>query len=160
LLTNKVFYKTQKNVFIQEVHNLLDFLVAYANREIGDDSADLNFKGSFCRCGIVIIGKREKLVVGEEDRYINWINRLIDGGMESIYLISGIDKISRKFIDNICASINLTCSYSPMLSKKYTAYVKYGGKRIKKETFLVMLRGKSKEIYVNSEKKRLITEKG
>ena len=80
--------------------------------------------------------------------------------MESIYLISGVDKVSKKFIANICASINLKCSYSPMLNKKYIAYVKYGGKRVKKETFLVMLRGKSKEIFVNSEKKKLLTEKG
>lgn len=61
-LGEKVYFKLRRDPIIKEVAQLIDYLENYANRELGDEKTPLVFEGIYCRCGIMIIAKRFKVI--------------------------------------------------------------------------------------------------
>lgn len=86
-LGDKVFGRRQDDQIIKEVNGLINFLKQISNRMIGDEN-DTDFNGVYCKFGIIIIGRREKLV-NSINPYINFIRRnFVEKSIETIYLLS------------------------------------------------------------------------
>jgi len=98
-LGDKVFGRRNDGTVISEVEGLVNFLKPIANRLIGQDN-ELNFPGSYCRFGIVLVGKPQKLMISVEP-YVSYIgNQLVRKGVETIYLLGRPD--NEKRIKEIC----------------------------------------------------------
>lgn len=98
-LGDKVFGRRRDDLIVNEVNGLTDFLKDVANRPVGDEG-DLNFDGDYCKFGIVIIGRPQKLLASIQP-YITYIeNQLVKKGVETIYLLSRGE--NRRRVDQIC----------------------------------------------------------
>lgn len=93
-LGDKVFGKRRDDVIGKEVDGLVAFLKPIANRAIGDLN-DLNFDGSYCRFGIVMVGKPQKLLTSV-DPYVTYIkNVLVRNDVETIYILARAENRER-----------------------------------------------------------------
>lgn len=99
-LGNKVFGRRRDDLITSEVNGLVTFLRPIAVRKVGDEG-DLNFEGSYCRFGLVIIGKPSKLLVSTQP-YLTYIRkRLVARGAETIYLFARRE--NERKLEEICS---------------------------------------------------------
>lgn len=98
-LGDKVFGRRQDERIRAEVNNLITFLRPVATRKVGDEN-QLRFAGAYCRFGIVIIGRKMKLMQSIRP-YVNYIQReMVDKNAETIYLIGAM--INRDKMLKVC----------------------------------------------------------
>lgn len=140
-LGEKVFYKPRSEKIITEVHEFIDFLQKYAEREVGEESIPQNFEGSYCRCGIVIIAKKYKREMGDMRPTVNYIKKLVDSKLENIYLIGSASKGNKEFIDQISSQIQNECLLEKYADKCYKAKIKIGGERKEVDNYCILHRG-------------------
>lgn len=140
-LGDKVFGRRKDDLVIREVTGLIDFLKPIATRRIGEEG-DFNFDGEYCKFGLVIIGKRKKLMESIEP-YVAYIkNALVQKGVETIYLLSG--KQHRRDLEEI--SQRFSESYYTVRRCSFRRKLKYADFDEIADTCLVVLRKKEIEI--------------
>lgn len=139
-LGEKVFYKPRSEKIITEVQKLVNFLQKYADREVGEEEIPQNFKGAYCRCGIVIIAKRFKREIGDLGPFVKYIQKLIEMKMENIYLIGPASKGNREFMDQISAEIQEKFELEKYPSRKYKAKIRVEGERREVNNYLILHR--------------------
>jgi len=144
-LGEKIFYKPKSFNIIKDVKSFINFLVKYADRDIGEEEIPKNFEGTYCRCGIVIIARSEKIAIGDIKPFINYLKKLLDYKLENIYLIGSAQKITREFIDKISLEVQNNFNLYRYFSKTYNAQIKINGERKEVKNYLVLLR--SNEIF-------------
>ncbi len=159
-LGNKVFLKPRNADIITEVANFINFLEQYAEREIGEEGLDTNFEGRYCRCGIVIIAKRFKRMIGDAKPYVRYIQTLIGKKIENIYLIGSVEEKNKKLIEDISLEVQRQHGYLEHFSKEYKAKIKSVGKRVEVDNFLVLIRSpETVRIYDKEYQEKFITSK-
>lgn len=139
-LGEKVFYKQKSADIIQDVKLFIDFLVNYANRDVGEEEIPKNFEGVFCRCGIVIIARHMKIAIGDITPFISYIKRLVEQKLENIYLIGSAQKINKEFIDQIILEVKESLNLNEYSSKTYKAQIKIRDERKEVSNYMVLLR--------------------
>ena len=88
-LGNKVFGNRNDALSMADVNGLVALMKSFGLREVGVDEGQTDFNGSYCRFGIVIVGKPLKLRKQSLRPYVNYIrNQLVPSGVETIYLLS------------------------------------------------------------------------
>ena len=88
-LGNKVFGNRNDARIMADVSGLVALMKSFGLREVGVDEAETDFNGSYCRFGIVIVGKPLKLRSQSFGPYVNYIRKhLVPSGVETIYLLS------------------------------------------------------------------------
>lgn len=98
-LGDKVFGHRKDDKIISEVNGLIDFLKLISSRTVGDDTRNPDFNGDYCKFGIMIVGRREKLT-SSITPYINFIkNTFVAKKTETIYLLSRIE--NRHYLQEI-----------------------------------------------------------
>lgn len=101
-LGNKVFLEeTRKDEAIAEVKDLLDFLVEFSDRRVGDTTVPNTFVGKFTRCAIRIVASKAVRERGEIDGYKNDLTDLVKRSLENIYVIGSDQHDNRKFVDTV-----------------------------------------------------------
>jgi len=151
-LGEKVFWKRRSDIIITEVNRLIDFLQDYANRELGEEELPKNFEGAYCRCGITLISKYIKRELWEIDRYIHYIEGLVNQKIESVYIIGPALKDNVRFITEIVQSIEqkgLLEKYTE--PRTYKAEIKSGGKRKVIDSYMLLLRNPNAVRYFDEE---------
>jgi hypothetical protein len=139
-LGDKVFYKPKNEKIVVEITDFVNFLKDYAGRETGEEKIPKNFKGSYCRCGIVIIAKSFKREVGDSKPYVSYMKKLLESKLENIYLIGSSTLNNRSFIDQISEEAQKQFKLEQYTSKKYKAKIKVRGERKEVDNYLVLLR--------------------
>jgi len=139
-LGKKVFSQPRSRNIIEEVTHLIDFLEKYAKREVGDEDIQTTFRGKYCRCGIMIVGKSFKVQNGKTDPYLNYIEMLVHSKIENIYLIGPALTPHELLIGRISTQVQEKYGYLEYFSKKYKATIRIKGKRNKVNNFLVLMR--------------------
>jgi len=150
-LGEKIFYKQKSFSIVEDVKAFINFLVNYANRDVGEEKIPKNFEGVFCRCGIVIIARSSKVAVGDTKPFIHYIKKLLEHKLENIYLIGSAYKINKDFIDQISLEVQKDLNLSKYFSKIYNAQIKIHGVRIETKSYLVLLRSSEALRYYDKE---------
>ncbi|TGM61805.1 hypothetical protein [Leptospira vanthielii] len=135
LIGGKVYGKTKNHSINIEVDNLLDFLIKFAGRKIGDDT-DLQFIDTNSNLAIIIIGKSTKILETPEV-YRKFINeKILPKSFKSIYLIGNI--VNYEFMENIAS--NYQNSYEIIMKKKGLSKLKNkNGEDIEVENATIVL---------------------
>ncbi len=105
-LGNKVFLEeTRKEETIAEVKELLDFLVEFSERRVGDTTVPNTFVGQFTRCAIRVVASKSVRERGEVEGHKNDLLDLVKRSLENIYIIGSDQKENRKFVDNVVSGL-------------------------------------------------------
>lgn len=139
-LGEKVFYKPKSDKIITEVKDFIIFLQDWAKREVGEEAVRQNFEGTYCRCGIVIIAKREKRETGDTYPYVHYIQRLVEKKLENIYLLGSASEENRDFINQISEEIQKKFGLEKYTSKEYKAKIIIRGERKEIDSYLILHR--------------------
>ncbi len=150
-LGNKVFGKRREDIIVTEVNGLVEFLKTYSERELGDQKNKLTFNGRYCRFGIMIVAKSSKVRTGDLKPYLKYMLKLLNVGIENIYIIGSSQQNNEAFMRNIClaaeAELNVQCFYE----KEYSAHIMIQGKRTKCDNLLIIVRRKDLQYHYDSE---------
>jgi len=145
----KIFYKLKTSDIIKEISAFIDFLKKYAEREIGERRVKQNFIGLYCRCGIVIIGEKDK--IGFSEPYVSYIKKIINDKIENIYLIGPAKKENIDFIKDIIEEVQSKLDVYKYVDKKFKSKIKIKEERKEVNTYLAVLRSKKVERYIDEE---------
>jgi len=158
-LGEKVFWKRRDDQIITEVNRLVDFLQNYANRESGEKILPKNFEGAYCRCGITLIGKYFKREMGGVNRYIHYIEGLVNKKIESIYIVGPASKENVQFITRIVQNIEQRGLLEKYAEPKiHRAEIRSGDQRRPINSYILILRNPDAIRYFDEEyQKRFIS---
>ncbi|MEA2092414.1 MAG: hypothetical protein U9P61_00310, partial [Patescibacteria group bacterium] len=149
-LGKRVFANPKNKKVQEEVSCLITFLFEHSNRIQGQDMDRNKFIGEFSKFAFMIIGKSQKVQIGELQVYKNYLGKLMDGGIESIYLI-GNEKI-QDFINQVSPDDFLN-EYNYILYKKenYPSKLKNAnGNFLKVRTYLLLIRKRNIDPFLSN----------
>lgn len=136
-LGDKVFGRRQSGDVIREVDELVGFLKPIASRVIGDEN-DLTYAGTYCRFGLVIIGRPSKLLTSIEP-YVGYIrNQLLGNKIETIYMLALADnqprlrEIYERFVEH----------YDLVRTVRFSSILRYPDGERKANQVLIVIRMK------------------
>lgn len=110
-LGNKIFLEeTRKDETIAEVKELLDFLVEFSDRRVGDTTVPNTFVGQFTRCAIRIVASKTVRERGEVEGHKNDLLDLVKRSVENIYIIGSDQHENRIFVDNVVEALRKDAS--------------------------------------------------
>jgi len=136
-LGEKIFGRRRDDLVHTEVNGLIDFLKPISTRRIGDEN-DLEFDGTYCRFGIVLVGRPSKLLNSIEP-YVNYIRcQLVAKQAETIYIVARAE--NRKRIEEIC--VRFSDRYDCARGLCFTGELQYDDRRERVDQYLVVLRRK------------------
>lgn len=112
-LGEKVFGRRQDEEIRKEVDELIDFLKPIAQRRIGEEN-DLEYHGSYCRFGIMLVGKPRKMLTSL-DPYAAYFNgHFVKHPTETVYLLGRaenqdkLETLAEMFKDHYEVARNIT----------------------------------------------------
>lgn len=145
-LGEKVFAGGKNPKIYDEVHGLVEFLNSYIGRKEGED-IETEFEGNFCKFGMMIVGKKQKIQEKGIEPYSNFIKILQTKGIETIYLFGSLSK--ENIIKMICSKNLLNeIGFFIFNQKKYKSKIKDNSGNIREiDTFLTVLRQTEIEHY-------------
>lgn len=149
-LGNKVFYGPHSNEIVKDVSELLRFVCDFADREAGAES-DLACRGSFVRCGIVIIARKIRRQIGNTTPYLNFIWDLCDQGFEGIYIIGSSKSENKEFIREICREACHGRRLMKVCEHSYTSHIMLDGIKHQVGTTLIALRNRDATHFISSD---------
>jgi hypothetical protein len=101
----KVFGGRRNSNVHQEVNDLIKFLERVAARNIGDEG-DLEFRGAYCRFGILIVGKRFNITPGGEV-WVRFMQRhFLPQEIETVYMVGPWE--NHGVLDAVAAAVGET----------------------------------------------------
>lgn len=160
-LGQKVFYGPKKQGVIQEVKRFIEFLVVYAQRETGDEDISQTFDGTYCRCGIVIVGKPAKVRAGDWKPYVGYMRILVETRkLESIYILGPVSREHRLFVDEISKEATAQLNLSQVYNRTYKRQIKVMGEQRKVSTLIVCLRVPTERRYFGEDYQKTLIESG
>lgn len=134
-----------------EVRNLLDFLRSRAERVLGDDSVPMRYEGQFCKCGLVIVAKAEKLAQEGTEPYVHRVVEYANEGFENVYVIGNADTTDS--VDLIVSEAEARTRLVRAVRKQYSAHVQFRpGQWRPSENILVLLRSSKVQRYMTKPK--------
>ncbi len=149
-LGEKVFYRRRNDLIVAEVRQLIDFLRDYANRPVGATDVPLNFKGSYCRCGIWIVARQVKVEKGDINPYKRYADKLLANRIENIYIIGPDREQNIDFISEIGKELEKK-GLEKRFERKYKAQIVVGEKRELRPNYLVLYRCPEIQRYFDAE---------
>tara|TARA_B100000508_G_scaffold136238_1_gene129007 strand:- start:2077 stop:3168 length:1092 start_codon:yes stop_codon:yes gene_type:complete len=149
-LGNKVFLEeARKEETISEVKELLDFLVEFSERRVGDTAVPNTFVGNFTRCAIRVVASKAVRERGEVDGHKSDIVDLVKRSLENIYVIGSDHPENREFVDSVVNAV-LEEETQLQLRKTYRfkGKIKVEDKWKNTDTYLVHLHNPDAEEYL------------
>jgi hypothetical protein len=137
-----------------EVRLLLAFLSSRANRVVGDETVPMSYEGQFCKCGLVIVAKADKLAAQGIDPYVQSVSSYWNDGFENIYIIGGPN--SGAAIDQIVAAAEAQTRLIEVVRKEYDTQVQHRpGQWHATRNVLALLRSSSVQRYMSAPREAL-----
>lgn len=141
-LGDKVFGQRRTDLIVKEMSNLITFLKPIATRKMGHDNGDFNFHGEYCRFGIVICGKPEKLSLSIEP-YVKYINsKLLAKNIETIYLLARAENYLK--VNQICDTFE--AKYECVRRVKFKKLLVHSNSMEKAAQYMAILRLRGIEV--------------
>jgi hypothetical protein len=147
-LSLKVYGDPKNDQVIKEVSQLVDFLDGIASRPTGE-AVDMNFLGEYCKFGIVLVGKGEKMSMEGTDPYVHYIEKqLRPKKVETVYVLGKHDY--REFITEVCKDLYL--DYEEYRTHSYDGEITRndGIRKTAVKQFLVVMRSLDAPLYQSS----------
>lgn len=99
-LGKKTFLFQNRDEVVKEVKDLLEFLVKFSQRDVGEKSPE-DFIGKFSRCCIKIIASSKSIENDNLHAHIERIEEAFSNNLENIYIIGGAHRKCTLFIDKV-----------------------------------------------------------
>lgn len=139
----------------EEVSGLLRFLTARANRVIGDETKQMYYEGNFCKCGLVIVAKAEKLAEQGIWPYVRRIVEYSNDGFEDVYVIGATDVGG--VLQAIVEEVEIRTRLIEVVRKDYSAQVQLRpGQWRASRNRLILLRSSTVQRYMRAPKEALV----
>lgn len=104
-LGSKTFLTKRDKAVAEEVSRLIDFLMRFAEREVGDDSIREEFIGKYSHCAIKIVSTKFVRESGNHKSPAKRVNKAFDIGIENVYVIGPSEDGGKQFIEQVCGSV-------------------------------------------------------
>jgi hypothetical protein len=139
----------------QEVRQLLTFLRSRADRVLGDDTVPMRYEGQYCKCGLVIVAKAEKLAQEGPEPYVRRVVQYADQGFENVYVIGNAETADS--IDAIVSEAEARTRLIQVVRRRYKAQVQVRpGQWRPSESLLILLRSSSVQRYIAKPKQAVL----
>lgn len=140
-LGQKVFGKPLKDQIIIEINDLIDYLIRFSRRAVGEE-IELDFQKNYCKFGIMIVGK-VSVVSRSLKPYINYIsNHVKPSNIETLYMIGHLHNVEA--IRRIAAEVHE--SFEEIASLKYRGQIRVDGEIKSVPQYLLVLRAKNRPL--------------
>jgi len=149
-LGSKVFGQRKDSLIISEVKGLIDFLKNYSERELGAKIPNC-FNGRYCHFGVVIIARAVNVDSGKIALFVKYLSKIINVGIENIYMIGPDEERAVKLIENVCRWVEKERGFQQYQSIKYSPHIKFNGKRVKVDNLMILVRKKNTRYHYDSE---------
>lgn len=148
-LGSKVYLSTQTEEIVKEVEGLIQFLVTWSEREIGQKIQE-EFVGQYTKCSIKVvasISSREQNKINQQkDRLLGTFKN----GCENMYVIGNVQQKSKKFINDVIDKLTEEMSALRVVKRLgFTAKLNKDGKKVQIDDYLVHVRNPDAIEYVN-----------
>ena len=151
-LGEKVFYRRKGDEILQEVARFINFLEQVGNRQVGDQTTPLTFRGAYCRTAIVIVARSVKRDTGNIKPYVKFIGKLLSRRVEQIYVLGSAGKDNKRFIQDIVQKATDEHNLSEYSRTEFDARIKVGpNKRAEVSNIVVLLRSTDTKRYYDAE---------
>jgi hypothetical protein len=140
--SRKVFGDIRRAEVIKEVDDFLAFVVRVAERRLGQD-IEMSYYGVYCRVGVVILGKREKIIAGAGPWADYILRALVPRRTESIYVIG--PQQNEGLVHNLADSI--ADDYSLERQSHMTALLPSGGTWLETPAFSAHFRAVGSDVF-------------
>lgn len=104
-LGSKTFLTKRDKAVAEEVSNLINFLMRFAEREVGDDTIREEFVGKYSHCAIKIVSTKFMRESGNHKSPAKRVIKAFDSGIENVYVIGPSKDGGKKFIKQVCSSV-------------------------------------------------------
>jgi len=156
-LGRKVFLRGRRQLVAAEARSLVEYLRRYADREVGDTSVPLGFRGAFCRCQIVIVARAAMVLKGDIQPYVAYIRKSADQMYENIYVLGPAARENWEFMSEIVRTAVRDLGLTEVSTKRYRAEIVRGGARTRVDNYFVHLRtGHCTDIYDSDFEKKYV----
>ncbi len=133
----------------EDVDRLIGFLRSLVLREVGSDELETHLDGSYCRFGVVIVGKYVKVAKEGVSPYVKHIrSRLIPKGVNTIYLLA--PEANRAVVQRTAAE--LTPELDLFHAERYRTILYVAGQPRPHSGFIAILRRKSVPLYYTKDR--------
>lgn len=148
-LGSKVYLSTKTEEIVKEVEGLIQFLVSWAEREVGQKIAE-EFIGQYTKCSIKIVASAISRELNKTDQQKNRLLGTFKAGCENIYVIGNEKSDSKKFINDVIDKLTEEMSQLRVVKRLgFTARINREGKKIQVKDYLVHVRNPDAVEYIN-----------
>jgi hypothetical protein len=122
-LGQKILVKPRDGRIIKEVKELVEFLVQYSERRLGEHST-LELQGRLLRCAIMIVAMAVKREIGDPGPYVRRLKALEMAGYETVYLVGSSGTENAEFMSTIAAQFCHGSTWGIVDRRTYSAKLK------------------------------------
>lgn len=102
-LGNKAYFKKKPEEINKEVDEFVNFLETFAERTKGNLEVEKTFLGVNIKMAFVLVALKEKREMGMSENYVRYIEKLLQDGIESYYLLGRGHNI--KFVNEVADAV-------------------------------------------------------
>jgi hypothetical protein len=147
-LGQKVVVRPRNESLIDDVKHLQRFLCRYSDRKIGEE-IEMGVHGKYLRCAVMIVAKTVKRELGNPAPYVAYLNRLENGGYETVYLVGSTEFGNREFINGIVREFLTQSGWSMVDRRDYNTILHdHDGFDREVPNMLIVLRSNQLKDYV------------
>ena len=140
-LGRKVFGTPKNDVIVKEVRELIEFLKQFSKRKVGEEG-DLNFLKTYCKFGLMIIG-RAQVVTASIEPYLTYVRQRVQpANTETLYVIGPEKHVEA--IRRVIAEVRDI--YECIATHKYSTILKRDDQEKKVRSYLAVLRAVNRPI--------------
>lgn len=152
-LGHKTLMDSKNADVILEVKGLIEFLLNFANREVGDASVPDTFVGKFSRYSIKIVSTSMVRYLEKVEIPIKRINEAFKSGVENVYVVGPYNEGGRIFIDKVCNAVTENNKDLIIVTQKsFQGCIKLSGEKKPTTTYFYHLQNPKKISYIITDK--------
>jgi hypothetical protein len=139
-LEQRVVVRPRDESLIVDVSNLIDYLVAFADRIQGEEMP-LGVQGRVLRCAIMIVAKKWKREAGLVGGYLNKLRELRRRGCDTVYLVGSAREENAAFLSEIVSAFIRESNWTEVGRREFRTPLRTSATATEwKPTLLVVLR--------------------
>lgn len=148
-LGSKVYLSTQTEAIIKEVEGLIQFLVTWSEREIGQKIAE-EFVGQYTKCSIKVVASVASREQNKTDQQKNRLLGTFKNGCENMYVIGSEERQSKNFMDEVIDKLTQEMTQLRVVKRvRFRAKLNQNGRKVDKDDYLVHVRNPEAIEYLN-----------
>lgn len=148
-LGNKIYLSAQMEAIVKEVEGLIQFLVTWSEREIGEKIQE-EFTGEYTKCSIKVVATAVTREMNKVDQQKNRLQVTFNSGCENVYVIGSERRDSVEFMDRVINKLTEEMAQIRVVKRfGFKAKIKQNGKKVQIDDYFIHLRNPEAVEYLN-----------